>query len=277
MAEETTLYSWPRLIRHEDLLLWAGQLIDRIRMQGGSGGGSLPPGGTPGQVLTKKSGADSDATWADGTPGPQGPIGATGPQGPAGPNGPQGPIGPVGSAGPQGPKGDVDATGPGVLAGGTTGTILAKKSDTDFDTVWIAAPSSTLWEQVASGADTAAVRPASSGFTIESSLDTVESFRWWLRYATTKVGSRLAARADIAAAAWSVNRKIASGAADDAAIPQWAVRLDATTDLFEVQRAPAGSTAVSTLFRVVTSGVLTPQLSLVNNPTYAEIQANEGF
>lgn len=133
MAEETTLYSWPRLIRHEDLLLWAGQLIDRIRMQGGSGGGSLPPGGTPGQVLTKKSGADSDATWADGTPGPQGPIGATGPQGPAGPNGPQGPIGPVGSAGPQGPKGDVGATGPGVLAGGTTGTILAKKSDTDFD------------------------------------------------------------------------------------------------------------------------------------------------
>lgn len=71
--------------------------------------------------------------------GPQGPKGDTGKQGPAGPagaDGAQGPAGPKGDAGdtgPQGPKGD---TGAGVAPGGTTGQMLVKASDTDYDTQW---------------------------------------------------------------------------------------------------------------------------------------------
>lgn len=70
-----------------------------------------------------------------GLEGPQGPAGADGPQGPEGPQGPQG------GQGEQGPSGTAGADGQGVAAGGTTGQILAKQSNTDFDTHWIDAPS----------------------------------------------------------------------------------------------------------------------------------------
>lgn len=49
----------------------------------------------------------------------------------------QGPIGPQGETGETGPAGP---SGEGVLAGGTTGQILAKASGTDYDTEWIDAP-----------------------------------------------------------------------------------------------------------------------------------------
>ena len=73
---------------------------------------------------------------ADGAPGergPQGPAGqdgAEGPQGPKGDPGPEGPQGPKGDPGPQGPA------GPGVAAGGTTGQVLVKSSNADYDTEW---------------------------------------------------------------------------------------------------------------------------------------------
>ena len=57
-----------------------------------------------------------------------------------GAQGPVGPIGPQGPAGIQGPPGETGATGaagPGVAEGGTTGQILAKNSNTAFDTTWI--------------------------------------------------------------------------------------------------------------------------------------------
>jgi hypothetical protein len=61
--------------------------------------------------------------WADlAIQGPPGAVGATGPQGPAGPTGGQGPP------------------GQGVPAGGATGTILTKKSTTDYDSAWSPAP-----------------------------------------------------------------------------------------------------------------------------------------
>jgi hypothetical protein len=75
-----------------------------------------------------------------------GPTGATGPQGPkgdTGDTGPQGLKGDTGDTGPQGPKGDTGDTGPagadgiGVPAGGTTGQILSKKTETDYDTQWV--------------------------------------------------------------------------------------------------------------------------------------------
>jgi len=48
--------------------------------------------------------------------------------------GPTGPAGPTGATGPQGPTG---ATGAGVVTGGTTGQILAKASNANYDTTWI--------------------------------------------------------------------------------------------------------------------------------------------
>lgn len=48
-----------------------------------------------------------------------------------------GKTGPAGPAGPAGPKGDTGPAGPGVVAGGTTGQILVKKSNANYDTEWI--------------------------------------------------------------------------------------------------------------------------------------------
>ena len=81
-----------------------------------------------------------------GIAGPQGPRGLTGPEGPQGPQGPEGPEGPQGQQGQQGPTGATGAQGPqgpqgpigfGVAAGGTTGQILTKVSNGNYDTGWI--------------------------------------------------------------------------------------------------------------------------------------------
>ena len=97
--------------------------INEAAQSGGSGGGGLPAGGTPGQVLTRTA---SGSAWQDGTPGPVGPqgpegkkgekgdTGAAGETGPAGPKGEQviqGPKGDPGDKGETGPKGDTGATG----------------------------------------------------------------------------------------------------------------------------------------------------------------------
>lgn len=68
-----------------------------------------------------------------GDPGPQGAPGPKGDPGAQGEPGPQGNPGPQGDPGPQGQPG---AAGPGVAAGGTTGQVLKKKSDIDYDTEW---------------------------------------------------------------------------------------------------------------------------------------------
>ncbi len=52
----------------------------------------------------------------------------------AGSKGEQGPQGPTGPQGEVGPKGD---PGEGVPAGGTSGQVLAKTSDADYDTQWV--------------------------------------------------------------------------------------------------------------------------------------------
>ena len=86
-------------------------------------------------------------------------IGETGPQGPQGETGAAstvaGPEGPQGETGPQGPQGETGATGAtgeGVPVGGYTGQVLAKSSDQNYETAWIA--------QAASGIGT----PALSGY-----------------------------------------------------------------------------------------------------------------
>lgn len=59
-----------------------------------------------------------------------GSVGVPGPQGPAGSPGSQGPVG------PQGPQGVPGSPGVGVPAGGLTGQILSKASNTSYDTAW---------------------------------------------------------------------------------------------------------------------------------------------
>lgn len=112
-----------------------------------------PTGGTAGQILAKKSNADGDLEWIDnsgggstvsvnvgetttGEPGTNASVTNSGdetnvvlnftiPRGNPGPTGKQGPAGAPGPA------------GPGVAPGGTTGQVLAKKSNTNYDTEWI--------------------------------------------------------------------------------------------------------------------------------------------
>lgn len=72
-----------------------------------------------------------------GTQGPQGLRGFQGYQGVAGSNGAQGLQGPQGYQGVQGALGPQGLIGLGLTSGGTTGQILAKNSNTDYDTTWI--------------------------------------------------------------------------------------------------------------------------------------------
>ena len=75
----------------------------------------------------------------EGPPGPPGADGAQGPQGiPGNPgaDGSQGIQGPQGNPGTNGADGAQGPAGPGVAAGGTTGQVLAKTSDTDYATGW---------------------------------------------------------------------------------------------------------------------------------------------
>jgi hypothetical protein len=78
--------------------------------------------------------------------GPTGPRGAEGVTGATGPTGPRGNdaalTGPTGPTGQTGPTGRTGATGPGVPPAGDTGFVLTKRSGTDYDTIWRAAPSS---------------------------------------------------------------------------------------------------------------------------------------
>ena len=122
----------------------------------GPAGPGVAPGGTTGQVLAKKSITNYDTEWIDnsgggstvsvnvgktttGEPGTNASVTNSGdetnvvlnftiPRGDTGPQGPQGKQGPSGAPGP---------AGPGVAPGGTTGQVLAKKSNTNYATEWI--------------------------------------------------------------------------------------------------------------------------------------------
>lgn len=57
-----------------------------------------------------------------------------------GADGTAGPAGPKGDTGDTGPAGEAGAAGAGVATGGTSGQVLSKHSDTDYDTQWIDPP-----------------------------------------------------------------------------------------------------------------------------------------
>ena len=78
-----------------------------------------------------------EQAWLDSLVGPKGDTGARGPAGADGADGADGAQGPEGPEGPQGPAGADGADGEGVPLGGTTGQILSKTSETDYDTEWV--------------------------------------------------------------------------------------------------------------------------------------------
>lgn len=103
--------------------------------------------GDKGDPFTYSDFTEDQLAALKGPKGDKGETGAQGIQGPKGETGPQGPAGAKGDTGPQGPQGlqgapgEKGADGAGVVAGGTTGQILVKKSDTDYDTEWVDAAS----------------------------------------------------------------------------------------------------------------------------------------
>ncbi len=148
LADEDSIYKVT--VRVDSETSTATSSVETVPL--GAGGGSLPAGGTAGQVLTKVSDADGAADWQDVpvVPGPQGPQGERGPAGPRGETGPEGPqgergeqgeTGPEGPRGEQGPQGEPGERGPQgepgpIIPGGTTGQVLTKTSDADGAVGW---------------------------------------------------------------------------------------------------------------------------------------------
>lgn len=113
-------------------------------LQGAQGPqGEQGPQGIQGPQGLQGPQGETGAAGETGPQGPAGPAGATGAQGPQGPagatgaTGPQGPQGIQGETGPQGPTGPAGADGVGVPSGGETGQILAKYSNTSYQTQWV--------------------------------------------------------------------------------------------------------------------------------------------
>lgn len=147
-----------------ELGLYSGdKLLSSVPVVGGEGGFVPVPGpeGPPGPQGEPGEKGDTGPQGPEGPPGPQGEKGDPGPQGEPGPAGPQGPAGASGAdgapgpkgdpgapgeTGPEGPRGPVGETGPkgdpgeGVPPGGTTGQMLTKASDGDFETRWADPP-----------------------------------------------------------------------------------------------------------------------------------------
>ena len=111
----------------------------------------------PEPVNIKGPKGDTGDTGPQGNPGEQGEVGPQGVPGQDGTDGvtptigengnwylgetdtgkpSRGEKGPKGDTGGQGPQGLPGPTGPGVPTGGTTGQVLSKNSDDDFDTIW---------------------------------------------------------------------------------------------------------------------------------------------
>lgn len=97
---------------------------------------------SPNEITISQSAAAEIVIETPGIQGAKGDTGATGAKGDTGDTGPQGIQGIKGDTGDIGPQGNPGATGPqgdpgvGVPAGGTTGQVLTKSSNTDYNTGW---------------------------------------------------------------------------------------------------------------------------------------------
>jgi hypothetical protein len=131
----------------------------------GATGAQGPQGaaGATGAAGAKGDTGATGAAGAQGSQGIQGVTGATGAAGATGAQGSQGIQGTTGATGSTGATGATGATGPGVASGGTTGQILAKKSDTSYDTKWEDAPTASGTVTHAEGDLTATYLPVGNG------------------------------------------------------------------------------------------------------------------
>ncbi|WP_165481153.1 Lcl C-terminal domain-containing protein [Legionella impletisoli] len=102
------------------------------------------------------------------------------------------PSGNQGPAGPQGPEGD---PGPGVAAGGTTGQILAKATDTDYDTEWVDGPATYTIGQQAMGGVVFYVDATGQHGLIAANADNngVLAIRWGIGQQTLATGDGIGA------------------------------------------------------------------------------------
>ena len=97
-------------------------------------------GSTPATAWTNLV-ALADIRGPQGVRGDDGTKGDKGDKGDDGEQGLQGVPGVAGAAGPKGDKGDKGDPGQGIPTGGASGQILSKRTNDDYDTEWIAAPS----------------------------------------------------------------------------------------------------------------------------------------
>lgn len=130
-SEKTTrlsiLESDGNLVYLEDSLLGLSQSIASLPV--------VPAGGTGGQVLAKVSGTDYALEWVDQTGGTGGTgDGTSGTSGTSGINGINGTSGTSGRNGTSGVNG---ADGIGIPVGGTSGQVLAKLSETNYEVEWV--------------------------------------------------------------------------------------------------------------------------------------------
>jgi len=109
-------------------------------IEAGEGGSGTPgaDGKSAYQVAVDNGFTGTEAQWLASLVGPAGADGADGQDGATGAAGAKGDKGDKGDTGAAGTNG---TNGQGVPIGGTTGQILAKTSNADFATQWIAAPS----------------------------------------------------------------------------------------------------------------------------------------
>ena len=91
---------------------------------------------------------DDTQTTFTVTNGAKGDKGQKGEQGIQGKQGIQGERGLTGAKGEQGQKGEKGDTGVGLVAGGTTGQILVKKSNLDYDTQWTTLNTKETWSKI---------------------------------------------------------------------------------------------------------------------------------
>jgi hypothetical protein len=110
----------------EDLVLGVSQSLASLPL--------VPAGGTGGQVLAKVSETDYHLEWIDQTGGTSG--GGTGTAGTSGTSGTSGIDGTSGTNGTSGTSGVNGADGIGIPTAGTTGQVLVKSSEVDYEVEW---------------------------------------------------------------------------------------------------------------------------------------------
>ena len=98
--------------------------------------GPAGPQGEPGPKGEQGEKGEQGIQGLQGPTGPQGEPGIQGEKGEAGAQGEKGEKGDPGAKGEQGPAGQKGDPGEGIPTGGTSGQVLTKKSDADYDTEW---------------------------------------------------------------------------------------------------------------------------------------------